>query len=104
MNGQMQGLKEAPGPELGVREDFVQPKVLLLVLGLDAQKAIQMGRRGGQPTVRKTFVPSFIHTAKIHGVSVALPTGTVLSTRDTAGNKASALEEWPVIPVAEGAQ
>lgn len=54
--------------------------------------------------MRKTFVPSFIHTARIHGVSVALPIGTVLSTWDTAGNKAPALEEWPVIPVAEGAQ
>lgn len=80
----------------------MQPKVLLLVLGLDAQKATQMGRRGGQPTVRKTFIPSFVHTARIYGV--ALLTGTVLSTRDTAGNKTPALEEWPVIPVAEGAQ
>ena len=80
----------------------MQPEVLLLVLGLDAQKAIQMGRRGGQPTVRKTFVPSFIHTARIDGV--ALPSGSVLSTSVTAGNKSPALEEWPVIPVVEGAQ
>lgn len=102
MNGQMWGLEEAPGPELGVREDFVQPKVLLLMLGLDAQKVIQMGRWGGEPTVRKTFILSFVHTARIY--SVALPTGIVLSTRDTAGNKTPTLEEWSVIPVGEGAQ
>lgn len=102
MNGQMWGLEEVLGPELGVREDFVQLKVMLLMLGLDAQKVIQMGRRGGEPTVRKMFILSFVHTARIY--SLALPTGTVLSTRDTAGNQSPALEEWSIIPVGEGAQ
>ena len=70
--------------------------------GLRAAKGAAACAGFGQPTVRKTFIPSFIHTARIY--SVALPTGTVLSTRDTAGNQSTALEEWPVIPVAEGAQ